>query len=442
MPNFLFVLTDDQRYDALGCTGNPYIVTPAFDALAARGVRFTQTFATTSICAPSRATCLTGRYGSQNGVPSMQKQELNEGEPSFVEPLRGADYLTGYVGKWHLRRPVDPSQAGFDRSVMCSGNGPHYDREVSEDGQKRIAKGFIEDYFADRCIEFLEFAASSHRPFFLQYSTQVPHMDHEFSWKPKPETWALYRDINPPLPTSWSDDLSGKPPYLKLSRSRQQALRYGYDDPEAVRRHIREYYAATTDMDRAFGRVKESLDRLGLTESTYVVVIGDNGWIIGEHGFTSKVLAYEESIRIPLLIAGPGIQPGVRDELVLNADLASTFIDLAGLDPLPRQHGQSLAPLLQGQESSWRNAVLYESFESPSLGAWPHLAVRTKRWKYIQTFDQEDSANLAFEELYDLDTDPSELINHAGEPTHSKIRSELAGRLRNLRERVTADRQV
>lgn len=432
-PNFLFVLTDDQRYDAIGCAGNRIIRTPAMDSVAARGIRFSNAFVTTSVCSASRAAILTGRYGSVNGVPGLGGG-LREGERTFVPYIKEAGYRTGFVGKWHLENP-SPSDAGFESSTWFVSNGPHYDRKVTEGGTQRVAPGFIEDYLADRAIAFLEDAARGPAPFFLHLCTQLPHMNAKFDWQPRPETLRLYDGAPLRVPANWRDDLSGKPPYLAEGRHRQQAQSYGYGAEAGVLKHLARYYAAITDLDRALGRVFAALDRLGVRENTYVVLMGDNGWFLGEHGFTSKVLPYEESIRVPLAIAGPGLRAGVRTEMVLNADLAPTLLELAGVGVPAAMHGRGMRKLLEGRKAPWRRSIFYEAIE-PTLGSWPLVAIRDERWKYIRTFDLNDRTRLVFEELYDLRNDPGELRNLAASPEHAATRRRLEIELEKLRRSI------
>ena len=431
-PNFIFILTDDQRHDALGCAGNVSIRTPNMDALASRGVRFENAFVTLSICSPCRAASLTGRYGSANGVTSVPGT-IDPDERTIAHILRDAGYRTGMIGKWHLGNT--PQQCGFDSATYFMSNGPYYGRSVIDNGVEKTAKGYIEDYNADRAIEFLKKSADSAQPFFLFYCPQVPHMNHEFDWPAREETLALYDASEMPLPMTWRDDLADKPPYLKDSRSRTQALHYGYDQAENVQRHWQRYYAAITEMDASLGRLLGAVDDLGLDDNTYIFLMGDNGWFMGEHGFTSKVLPYEESIRVPMIMTGPTVRPRVDDHLVLNIDIAPTVLDLAGLTTPQGIHGTSMRRLLRGRGPRWRRSFLYEA-PTPSLGSWPLYAVRTDRWKYIQTFDKANPQRLAFEELYDLKTDPKETTNLAGLARHAKRQAALKAELYRLRAKL------
>jgi arylsulfatase A-like enzyme len=434
-PNLIFIFIDDHRFDALGCAGNPAIHTPNLDKLARRGVRFENAFVTLSICAPSRAAVLTGRYGSATGVTNNAGR-LRPAETTFAQLLKRAGYRTGFVGKWHQSSRT-PAQCGFDDVVWFTSNGPHFNRKVIERGEPAVARGFIEDYLAARSVEFLESAAEGEKeqPFVLHYCTQVPHMDHQFDWKPRPETLVLYPRETMPLPATWQDDLGGKPPYLKTARSRTQALKYGYDRAENVREHFRRYYGAITEMDAALGNLLAAVDRLSLRQSTYVVVMGDNGWMIGDHGFTSKVLAYEPSIHVPLIVAGPGIEPGVRDELVLNIDVPATLLDAAGIEPPKNLHGRSLLPLVRGGPVAWREEFLYEAPDS-QLGSRPLFAVRAKGWKYIRTLGADGSQADVFEEFYDLGSDPNELRNLAGRAEHEETIEAMRRSMERLRRRI------
>lgn len=329
--------------------------------------------------------------------------------------MKESGYRTGYAGKWHLETPATPTDAGFDFDSHFAGNGPHYDREVLEQGETKVCDGSLEDWNADRAELFLTQSVDDGRPFFFQLSTQLPHMDDQFAWPAYPETKASYDASSMPLPSTWNDALEGKPPYLRAARSRTQALRYGYDDPAAIRTHVRDYYASVTDMDRAFGRVLAALNVLGLTENTYIVILGDNGWLLGEHGLTSKVLAYEESMRVPLIVAGPGVESGVRDQLAANIDIAPTILSLAGAAPLPDVQGVDLTPVLDDPSAPLRDSLYYEA-PKPSLGAKPIAALRSAEWKYIRTYAAEGSDAVEFEELYHLKADPQETTNLASSP--------------------------
>lgn len=424
-PNIVFILTDDHRWDGLTVAGNEKIKTPNLDKLCEAGTRFENAFVTLAICSPSRAACLTGRYGSRNGVTAVGHASLRKGEPTFARALKDVGYTTGVTGKWHLGN--SPSACGFDFASTCWSNGTWYNREFTIDGKKRKRPGFVDDVAVDESLRFLDQAAQADKPFALWLCTQVPHMDHKHTWPAKQEYMDQYDVEAMPLAETWDDDLSGKPAYLETSRSRTQALKYGYDDPQNIRKHTRDYYASVQQMDAAVGKFLDELDRRGLRENTWIILMGDNGWMLGEHGFTSKVLAYEESMRVPMAVVGPDLKPQVRDELVLNIDLTAMIYQLAGLEVPSSLHGRSVLPIVQGETpSDWRTSFLYEA-PTPQLGSKPLWAVRDARWKYIET---ELGNGQVFRELYDLNSDAIETKNLADESSHADLIAEFSQQLK------------
>ena len=437
-PNIVFVFTDDHRWDGLGAAGNELIQTPNLDRLCNSGVRFSNAFATLAICSPSRAACLTGRYGSSNGVTAVGKHGLNPGETTFAIALKKAGYATGVTGKWHLK--TTPQDCGFDFVSTCWSNGTWYDRKFQIDGTSKVMPGFVDDVAADESIRFIQQATDEKKPFVLWMNTQVPHMDHRHTWPAQEEYLANYAVDSMPLPETWDDDLSGKPEYLKTARNRTRALEYGYDKPESIRSHSRDYYASVQQMDAAVGRVFDELDRLNLRDNTWIIFMGDNGWMLGEHGMTSKVLPYEESMRVPLAIAGPTTKQATSDKLVLNIDVTATIYQLAGLEVPSQLHGKSLLPIVSGERKAmddWRTSFLYEA-PTPQLGSQPLWAVRDDRWKYVET--HTDDGEL-FRELYDLQSDSIELSNVADRAESKPIVDRMATQLVQHREAIAPTTQ-
>ncbi|MCK5172059.1 MAG: sulfatase-like hydrolase/transferase [Planctomycetes bacterium] len=434
-PNILFILTDDQRWDGFGSSGNERIHTPHLDRIAEHGVHFRNAFVTLAICSPSRAACLTGRYGSSNGETAFGNVSLNKGEPTFARALQDAGYKTGVTGKWHMK--TTPEECGFDFVSTCFGNGTWYERRFKINGKTRKIPGFVDDVTADESIHFIRESQKGKKPFVLWMCTQVPHMDNHHEWPAEEQYLSNYDIDEMPLPETWNDDLSGKPEYLKTARNRTQALTYGYDKPEAIRKHARDYYAGVQQMDAALGRVLDELERLDLRATTWIIYMGDNGWLLGEHGMTSKVLPYEESMRVPMVIAGPDTKQHTASDLVLNIDLTATIYELAGI-PIPDTlHGRSLLQLVNGKPpKDWRTSFLYEA-PTPQLGSQPLWAIRTQRWKYIETQISEDPDDW-FEELYDMQTDAVEVKNLAREPEHQGTVKDLATQLRNHRKEIAS----
>ncbi|EMI19919.1 secreted protein containing Sulfatase domain protein [Rhodopirellula maiorica SM1] len=430
-PNIVFILTDDHRWDGTGESGGEFVRTPNLDRITASGTRFENAFVTLAICSPSRAACLTGRYGSANGVTEIGKSHIHASEVTFAQSLRKIGYQTGVTGKWHLGN--EPDTCGFDFVSTCWSNGTWYDRKFTIAGETKVMPGFVDDVTADESIRFIREASQHEEPFVLWMNTQVPHMDHRHQWPAKQAFLDQYEASEMPLPETWNDDLSGKPEYLKTARNRTQALAYGYDDPANIRQHAKEYFASVQQMDAAVRRVLDEIDSLEIRDNTWIIVMGDNGWMLGEHGMTSKVLPYEESMRVPMTIAGPGTETQVVSELVLNIDVTATIYDLAGL-PVPESlHGRSLLPLVHAETpDDWRSSFLYEA-PSSQLGSQPLWAVRNARWKYVET---ETNEGERFAELYDLVQDRMEQTNLANEPSNANVVNELANQLREYQREI------
>ena len=411
-PNVIVIYTDDHRWDALGASGNTVIHTPNMDSMVNSGHYFPNTFVTLSICTPSRAAFLTGRYGSRNGVMSQSQSTVKEGIKSVAHYFKEAGYQTSVFGKWHISN--SPKSMGFDYEYYFQGLAPYWDVSFIKNGIEVETRGFVEDVIVEGALEFIGSANETEEPFFMWFNTWAPHMDIDFSWPAKGRTLSEYPIESMSLPGNWPADFTGKPSYIQNNRPHQRALYYGYSEAYPLQHHIRGYYAATTDMDAAIGRLINTISEMSLSENTYIFLMGDNGWFMGEHGLTSKVLAYEESIRVPLIVTGPGIERGVSEKLMLNIDLMPTALDLAGIEVPENLHGKSFKSLIKNSEENpskdWREYIYYEA-PIPVHGTKPHYAIRTQEWKLIQTFDKNNTDSLIFEELYHIKNDPNEKVN-------------------------------
>lgn len=421
-PNILVILTDDQQYDAAGFDGNPVIRTPSIDRLAERSLRFSNANVVFALCSPSRAAILTGRYGSANGVLELDS-ELHPGEQSLAQYLKQAGYRTGMSGKWHL--PIPPDSLGFDFYNYFYSNGTYYGRRIVDMGDTLHPQIHCDAYCADRSLDFIRQQTQPDQPFFLFHCTQTPHMDHRHRWPAQDSTKALYRVGEMPVPANRLDDLQEKPPYLQQVRNRTQALTYGYPDSSAIQAHTRDYYAVITEMDDFIGRILEELDKQGIADNTYVFFLSDNGWMLGDHGFTSKVLPYRPSTRIPFMVKGPGIPAGTRDELVANIDLVPTILEMVGLAVPGKVQGKSIRPLFAGTEAAAvREALVYEGLGFYG-GAKPNLTVITKDFRYIETYDNDSLSTVNYRELYDQQHDPAEVHNLAADPHYAPLIDQL-----------------
>ncbi len=434
-PNLIVILTDDQRFDALGANGNPHIHTPTLDRLLRSGVRFTDAHVVMSLCSPSRAAILTGRYGSANGVTGLG-DGLHPGEQTFVQLLKEAGYRTAMVGKWHIEQ--SPQELGFDFSCTFRANGTYFGRKVTDNGVTVTPAEHVDAYCVARSRAFLDRCMRYDEPFVLFHATQLPHMDHRHQWPSQPQTRARYVNGSMPLPDTWQDDLAGKPPTLAGSRNRTQAQTYGYDQVENLQAHIGDYYAVVTDMDAMLGRLFQTLDRLRLWDNTWVIFLSDNGWLLGEHGMTSKVLPYDPSARVPMAIVGPGLQPRTEDALVLNIDVAPTLLNLAGVTVPEPLHGRSLVPLLYSPYTRWRDRFVYECVDGYG-GTRPLLGVISKQWKLLHTWNEKFGVGRSepnFVELYHRLEDPQEGHNVALAPHRQDVRQALAESIVQHRVRV------
>ncbi len=426
-PNLIVIYTDDQRFDAVGVNGPDWVKTPTMDSLANNGINFTNAFVTFSLCTPSRAALLTGRYNSVNGVTQLsfhygrdkskrydrlKGAYLNGDEKTFAHLLKEGGYQTALIGKWHLED--SPKSCGFDYTNYFHGNGPYYGAEIiNNNGDTIIVDEYVESYISNNAIHYIEHVREKSKPFVLFYNTRVPHMAQPgFTWHVDSSILSNFNNDEIKLPESYNDDLSGKPPYIKEIRSHVQALKYGYRDTDSLKSHIKLYYGAVEEVDKTIGKLLNAVKENGLSKNTYVILMGDNGWFLGEHMLTSKILPYEESIHVPLIITGPNIKSRTVSEMVLNIDIAPTLLEMANLSIPSNVQGKSLITLFDNWDQvKWRKDFIYEVPTKTLGGNYPHFAIRTKKYKYIATYDPDDSFELVFEELYNLKNDPYEKEN-------------------------------
>lgn len=424
-PNVLFLLTDDQRFDQMSCAGHPVLRTPNMDRLADRGVRFTEAFVTTSICAASRATFLTGLHeGSHRytfGTPPLDRDL-----PTYAGLLRTAGYRTGFVGKLGVRLEARPGEL-FDWFRPMS---PPY---LGRRGDAR----HLTDRTADAAISFLAARAEDDRPFCLSVSFNAPHAEdsNQEQYVPPPDLASLYADADvPPPPLSEPEFFAGLPEFVRESLNRVRWFWRFDTEPKRIEMTKR-YWRMITGVDRAIGRILEELDRQGIADDTVIVFAGDNGYFLGERGFAGKWTIHEPSIRIPLIVADPRLpaaRRGVVDRhMVLNVDVAPTILAASGL-PVPQgMQGRDLEPLLAGEaDVEWRNDMFYEHrFDHPQIPR--SEGVRTLRWSYVRYYEQEP----VYEELYDLEADPLQARNLADDPSAADVLAELRARTDALRGR-------
>lgn len=412
-PDILFILTDDHRHDALGCAGHPWLHTPQLDRLAAGGVRFSNSFVTTSLCSPSRASFLTGRYAHAHGVCSNEQEDLPRSVPTFPTMLQNAGYRTAFIGKWHMARQAKP-RPGFDHWEAFGRQGEYTRNTLNVNGRWELSNRYVTDDLTDRAERFL--AAEQADPVLLVVSHKAVHAP----FQPAPRHADLYRNA-PIVPAATAGErLDLKPDWG------------GRRDDVDRTDHLKNYARTLAAVDESVGRLLDALERSGRLDDTVVVYAGDNGYMQGEHGgLWDKRCAYEESIRIPLLVRYPrAFAPGeVCGELALNLDLAPSLLRLAGVTPAPQMAGLDLAALARGEAG--REAFLYEYFAE--LGSTPTtVALRTRDYKYVTYPENPELTG----ELYHLRYDPAESHNRMHEASYAGMRAELAARLEQEKTRT------
>lgn len=412
-PNILFLFTDDQAPWALGASGHPHAVTPHMDRIAKEGAYLVNSFTTTPVCSPSRASLMTSRYGSELGItdwinPRVEpKMGLDPSTVTWPEVLQQHGYKTGLVGKWHLGLTPEfhPHKTGFDyfMGFLGGGNAPK-NPTLEKDGKEQKFEGLTPDILTDHAVEFL--TVNQEERFALAVHYRAPHT----RWLPvAEEDWELFESLDPTIPN---------PDYAKL-------------DVPRVKKMTREYLASVHSVDRNVGRILDLLDELKLADNTVVIYSSDHGYSMGHNGIWHKgnghwVLTeppaakanipkgqrpnmYDHSIRVPTMVRWPGVvQPGsVVTKPVSNLDWYPTLVDIAGAT-LPGGEtirGQSITPLLRGNDAEWTDDF-YAEYSTHHQSHTHMRMYRTPKWKLIRDF-----LNPERDELYDLANDPAESTN-------------------------------
>lgn len=468
-PNILFIFADDHGYQALSCYGQSAIQTPNLDRIANEGMRFNRAFVTNSICGPSRAVVLTGKYSHLNGF-ERNGRTFNGDQPHVAKYLQDAGYQTAVIGKWHLRS----QPTGFDYYHVLQGQGPYYNPPMlTPEGQVKHT-GYTTDIITDETLKWLKEDRKGDQPFFLMYQHKAPHRN----WQPGPKYLNALDDVEIPEPETLFDDYSGRTspaknqamtvanhlndrdlklvPPNNLTDEQLEAWNKAYEPKneafrqanlkgkELVRwkfqRYAKDYLRSVMSVDENVGRVLDYLDETGLADNTIVIYSSDQGWWLGEHGWYDKRWMYEESFRTPLMVRWPGVvKPGsVNNDMVLNLDFAPTFLDVAGNQIPDDMQGESLAPLLRGETpADWRDAVYYHYYEFPGPhSVAKHYGVRTDRYKLIHFYD------VGTWELFDLEKDPREMRSVYDDPEYAEVQKQMKQRLKELREQYKDDGTV
>jgi N-acetylglucosamine-6-sulfatase len=419
-PDIVLILTDDQRFDTL------WAMPTVRSELVAKGIEFTNGYVSNPVCCPSRSSILTGQYSHSTGVYTNHPKEPFGGFPAFHDTstvatwLQGSGYRTALMGKYLNGYADAYIPPGWDRWFVTWDGGAYFDYSANDDGILRSYGSDPEDYGTDVLVDQatdLIRSTDREQPLFLYFA---PHAAHGPA-TPAPRDDKRFADLEPWRPESYDEaDVSDKPAYV---RSRGRMSR---STSATIERFRRDQYRSLRSVDRAVSEILDALTDTGRLSNALIVFTSDNGMLWGEHRWSSKVVPYEESIRVPFVIRDDAIigAPRRDDRLVLNVDLAPTFADLAGV-PAQDVEGRSLVPLLSNSRALWRKDFLMEHLEIGPGGVPTYCGVHSRRYVYIDYATGE-------EELYDLDRDPLQLANVAGSRRYRDVLRTERGRLREL----------
>lgn len=436
-PNFLVIVTDDQRPDTVHALGNSIMETPTLDSLVGEGTAFTRAIAPNPICTPSRAEILTGCNGFRNGVRGMGGEAMDGELTLWPRAMREAGYHGWYVGKW--MNDGKPITRGYQESLgLFAGGGGRWPLDYAEDWHGRPVTGYkgwvfqtddgtllpekgvgltpeISVHFADAAIEFIEREPDS--PFFLHVNFTAPHdpllMPPGYEGKYDPDEMPLPANFAPRHPFDHGN-IDGRDEKL-LPRPRT---------PPDVRADLAVYYAVISHMDEQVGRVLAALESTGQADNTVVIFTSDHGLAMGSHGLRGKQNMYEHTIGVPLLMKGPGIPSGKRvDALCYLRDLYPTVCELAGIEIPETVQGRSLVPVLRGDARAVRPYAFgyFRDFQR---------MIRTDQWKLIYY------PHIEKYQLFNLKSDPHELNNLYGKNGHQAVTEQLRGKLNTWRQQV------
>ncbi len=445
-PNIVFVLVDDLRWDEVGAAGHPYVETPNIDRIAHEGAYFQHAFTTTPLCSPARATFLTGLYPHTSGITdNLARNEQSHRLETFPKMLNAAGYDTAFIGKWHMGNDDSP-RSGWSTWAAMKGQGEALSPELNIDGERRQFEGYVTDILTDLSVEFVERERGA--PFLLYLSHKALH----------PNSTQLDDGSDAPPPSGVTGFIAAdrhKGRYANETVPRRPNSGVAPVDRPALMRQIGDLPPLGPDtvtpdetiqqrqemllaVDESLGRVLDAIEKLGELDDTIVVVTSDHGYWYGEHGlWGERRLAYEEALRIPMMMRFParvpaGLRPG---QMVLSIDIAPTLLELAGATPPDGLHGMSMAPILDGDDPSWRSSFLVEYYSDTVFERIDHMgykAVRTDRYKYIRYVDLD-----GMDELYDIDADPYELRNVINHPRYAEVLADMQTELNWLLEETS-----
>lgn len=461
-PNIIIIISDDHAYQTISAYGSKLMQTPNIDRIAKEGVRFDKAYVTNSICGPSRAVILTGKYSHKNGFKDNESSVFNGEQDSFAKQLQQGGYQTAWIGKWHLEsRPQ-----GFDFWQILPDQGQYYNPDFNMmDGTKKRFDGYVTNVITDETEKWLDKRDES-KPFCLVIGHKATHR----VWLPDTTDLGRFDKVNFPLPANFYDAYKNRKAAAIQDMSIEKTMQMGYDlkmfgsdDKESAdgnfsrmneaqraridayykpieaqfnklklqgntltewkyQRYMRDYLSTAASLDRNIGRTLDYLDQHGLSQNTIVIYLSDQGFYMGEHGWFDKRWIYEESFRTPLVMRYPGyVKAGtVSDRFVMNLDITPTVLEAAGLAIPKDVQGMSMLPALKNKDNKGRQVLYYHYYENGEHAVSPHFGIRTKRYKLIRFYKR-----VAGWELYDLEKDPHEMDNKYGKKGYEAITAEL-----------------
>lgn len=470
-PNILIIFSDDHAYQAIGAYGNKFNLTPNIDRIAKDGAVFKNVFVGNSLCAPSRATLLTGKYSHVNGLKVNNINNPFDIRQQLVSRiLQQNNYETAWIGKWHLQ--TLPGNA-FNYWEILPDQGNYYNPDfINMQNDTVRLNGYVTEVISDFAFDWLNNKRDKNKPFFLVIGEKATHRE----WLPDLQGLGIYDSINFPLPKTFYDNYNGRNAAanqdmtiaktmrlkedLKVHADYEHSGIYNRFTPEQKKifadyyegkiskdfdahhytgdsllqwkyqRYLKDYLAVAKSLDRNIGKILDYLDKNGLAENTVVIYASDQGFYMGEHGWFDKRFMYEESLRTPFLMRYPGvIKPGTAiDKMVMNIDFAPTILDIAGIKTPADMQGQSFLPALRNKEYKWRDAIYYHYYEYPEPHhVSPHFGIRTSRYKLIRFYGPADNW-----ELYDLQKDLSEVQNLYNKKEYTAVIADLKKQLDKL----------
>jgi arylsulfatase A-like enzyme len=461
-PNIVFIFSDDHGYQAISAYGSKLNKTPNIDRIAAEGMRFDRCLVPNSICGPSRATVLTGKYSHANGFYNNTNNRFDGSQVTMPKLLQQAGYQTAMIGKWHL----NSNPTGFDHWEILPGQGQYYNPPMIRNGERVKHDGYVTDIITDLTVDWLKKRDHS-KPFLVMCHHKAPHRE----WEPSLKNLHLFDGVTFPEPETLFDDYAGRgaaeesqdmtiaktitsrdlklTPPTQLTAEQRKVWDAYYDPLNAAfraanfkgrdlvrwkyQRYMHDYLACIASVDETVGRVLDYLKSEGLDQNTIVVYASDQGFYLGEHGWFDKRWIFEESLRTPLLMRWPGVtKPGsVNSQIVSNLDFAETFLEAAGV-PIPKEmQGASLVPILRGESPpNWRTSFYYHYYEYPGPhSVRRHYGVVTDRFKLVHFYEPD----MNYWELFDRQTDPHEMRSVLGRPEYAEAQAHLEKELRRLR---------